>query len=845
MRRLDFLILAFISLVGFGCQPGSEAPLVTQRFLHQNWQFSQADKTEWLPATVPGVVHLDLFDNKVIDDPFYRSNEDSLKWIGEKDWIYKTSFSIDKELSADKVDLVFEGLDTHATVELNGQEIIAASNMFRSYRSNIKKLLQKGTNELIIRFQSPLKYNKQQAGKLAYSLPEDERVHSRKAPYQFGWDWGPVFITAGIWRPVYIETYNSARISDVQLIQKELSDDNASLTAAVTVEASKKGKAKLTISSPDNKFESITQTVVLDKGTNKTNLNFVINKPQRWWCNGMGKATLYKVETKITTDAGIQKTIDKIGLRTIELVQEKDKTGKSFYFKLNGIPVFAKGANYIPQESFLPRLTKAQYEARIDDAVKANYNMLRVWGGGIYEDDLFYELCDEKGIMVWQDFMFACAMYPGDDTFMENVRVEVEQNVRRLRNHASLVLWCGNNEIANGWHDWGWQKSRGYSAADSLTVWTHYQNLFHQLIPEILEEEDPGKAYWSSSPSFGWGHEEALTEGDNHYWGVWWGKEPFDMYKQKVSRFMSEFGFQAFPDINTIKSFTKPKDRDIWSKVMRTHQKHPIGNETIMEYLKRDYKTPKDFESFVYLSQVLQAEGMMTGIAAHRRNMPVSMGTLYWQFNDCWPVVSWSSVDYYGHWKALHYYARKAFANIFVSPDIEGDQLKVFIVSDNLEPTSGELEMTLMDFGGKVKWSKSMAIDAKPINSTLAFEQNVTSFLQNLDKRKAVLKTVFKKDGKEIAENFQFFVSPKKMLLQKPDIKLTTKRLDNSIEVILSSKTLCKNVFLSLGTVKGWWSNNYFDLLPGEEKRVVFYGDDLPNNITDLLTVFSLYNSFK
>lgn len=818
--------------------------MIQKRELHQNWEFRQSDKQEWMPAHVPGCVHTDLMAAGIIEDPFYRSNEDSVQWISKKDWVYRTTFTLSaEELRIPGIDLVFEGLDTHASVTINGIEILKASNMFRTWEVPVKNILKAGQNTIEIYFRSPEDYNLEKAAELSYVLPEDERVHSRKAPYHFGWDWGPRLITSGIWRPVYLQFWNETRIENLFIYAQSVSTQKAVYNAQIEIKAINAGKARIDLSSPDKKFNTRKKNIDLKEGLNTFTLDFEIDHPELWWPNGMGNPSLYNINIELTTNKGTQNQTARFGVRTIELVQTPDEHGSSFEFHVNGIPVFAKGANYIPLESFLTRLTENDYKKAIDDAVKANYNMLRVWGGGIYEDQLFYNLCDENGIMVWQDFMFACAMYPGDEPFLENVRHEVTENVRRLRNHTSIALWCGNNEIHNGWFDWGWQKALGYSPLDSIEVWSHYQKIFHQIIPNVLAQHDTTRQYWPSSPSYGWGHKESTTMGDNHYWGVWWGKEPFEMYRKKVSRFMSEFGFQSFPSWETIHKFTKPEDRNLWSSVMRTHQKHPTGNQTINEYLKRWYPEPKDFESYVYVSQILQAEGMMIGIAAHRQAMPYSMGTLYWQFNDCWPVASWSSRDYYGNWKAMHYYMRKAYANLFLSPVEESAEFKLYLVSDLPETSKGELILTLFNFDGTVIKTSKHSVEIKP-NSQLVYQKSIDQILDGHSPGHCVLKAELTQNGNIVADNHHFFEQPRKLNLKPVNMIRSVIKSDKGYKVTLSVDYLARHVYLNIENTHGWWSDNFFDLIPGNSKTVFFETSEDINDFENKLKVTSLIDAF-
>ncbi|MEQ3662074.1 MAG: glycoside hydrolase family 2 protein, partial [Flavobacterium sp.] len=496
----------------------------------------------------------------------------------------------------------------------------------------------------------------------------------------------------------------------------------------------------------------------------------------------------------------------------IELIQQKDDTGTGFAFKLNGKMVFMKGANYIPPDSFLPRVSDSIYNTLVENARKSNMNMLRVWGGGVYPDDAFYEACDANGILVWQDFMFACAMYPGDEKFLKNVKQEVIHQVNRLQNHPSLAIWCGNNENDEGWHNWGWQKQLNYSIADSTQIWNDYTKVFHEVIPNTLDSlvAKNKNIYWPSSPSIGWGRKESMTQGDSHYWGVWWGKEPFEVYKKKVPRFMSEYGFQGMPNIQTLKKVVSESDLNFNSEALKNHQKHPIGNETIKEYMERDYQIPEKFDDFIYVSQLLQANGMKTAMEAHRRAKPYCMGTLYWQFNDCWPVTSWSSLDYFGNWKAFHYQAKRSFENILLSANEEDEKYKIYLVNDDFKSYSGKLELELMTFNGELLWKTEKNITVEENSSTIVYEISKVNF-EKFDFQQTVLNVRF--------ENFNsnyFFVKPKELKLEKPTIQI--RKIDN-LTIEISSTVLAKNVFISSEN-EVFFEDNYFDLLPNE-KRII------------------------
>ena len=792
----------------------------------ENWTFNKQNDAKKYIATIPGTVHTDLFQNELIPDPFFGTNEKELQWIENESWEYETHFTISKaELKNQNIDLEFEGLDTFATVYLNGKAVLKTDNMFRKWTIAVKTHLKIGSNHLKVVFHSAVKKGKEQATKLPYTLPEKERVFVRKAQYQFGWDWGPRFVTSGIWKPVQLKFWNSAKIESVKYEQKVLNESVANLDFIFTIFAEKSGKYQIKLGQKPFPF-------VLKKGQNVVKVPITIQNPILWWSNGLGVPHQYVFRFSLEQN---QRKIEdkqlKIGLRTIELIQEKDQVGTSFYFKLNGKPVFMKGANIVPPDIFLPRVSDSTYFSLVENAKKANMNMLRVWGGGVYFDDAFYEACDANGILVWQDFMFACSMYPGDEKFVQNVKEEVIDNVNRLQNHPSIAIWCGNNENDEGWHNWGWQKQFNYSKADSTQIWNDYKKVFHEMIPQTLDSLLPKEKniYWSSSPSKGWGRKESLTQGDVHYWGVWWGKEPFEIYEEKVGRFVSEYGFQGMPNLETLKKVMDKEDLNFTSEAFKNHQKHPTGYETINEYMERDYVVPKNFESYLYVSQLLQARGMKTAIEAHRRAKPYCMGTLYWQFNDCWPVTSWSSLDYYGNWKAFHFQAKRSFENLLLSVADENEKHKVYLVNDNLESFSGKLELELLSFDGKSLWKTSNEISVKGNPSANVHEIPKVD-LEQFDLQQTVLKVAFN----DIKSNF-FFVKPKDLKLQKPNIQI---RNIDEVTIEISTDVLAKNVFLSSEN-EVFFEDNYFDVLPNE-KRVIKL-----SKVAKEIKVKSLFDTMK
>ena len=795
----------------------------------EKWTFNKQNEAKKYKATIPGTVHTDLYENQLIPDPFYGANEKQLQWIENENWEYESTFFLsEKEISNENIELEFDGLDTYATVYINGKLVLEANNMFRKWIISAKNHLKKGKNHLKIVFQSAVQKGKDEAAKLSYTLPEKERVFVRKAQYQFGWDWGPRFVTAGIWKKVQLKFWNSATIENIKFSQVELNDKKAILEFTTEIYVSKAKTIQLQINEKSETFH-------LKKGTNKVKMPYEISNPKLWWCNGLGDPNLYPFSIELYQK---EKTLDKkklnIGLRTIELIQENDQHGKSFNFKLNGKSVFMKGANYVPPDSFLPRVPDATYFSLVENAKKANMNMLRVWGGGVYANDEFYNACDANGILVWQDFMFACAMYPGDEKFIENVKQEVIDNVNRLQNHPSIALWCGNNENDEGWHNWGWQKQFNYSKADSTQIWNDYKKVFQELIPQTLDSilSKEKNIYWPSSPSIGWGRKESLTQGDSHYWGIWWGKEPFEIYEKKVGRFMSEYGFQGMPNLETLQKVMNKEDLNFTSEAFKNHQKHPTGYETINEYMERDYVVPKDFENYIYVSQLLQAHGMKIAIEAHRLAKPYCMGSLYWQLNDCWPVTSWSTLDYNWNWKAAHYQVKDSFAPIFLAITENADGYSIIGSNDNLEVKEGLVTAKLLDFSGMELWtaSKECVLDVERNTTCMQiFYKELPKFV----KEKTVLQIEFTSNQKKTVAH-HYFVKPKELQLEKPTIEL---KIVGETLIELKTNTLAKNVYLQANSA--FFEENYFDLVPGIPKIIK---TQKPTQETKVLSLFDVMN---
>jgi beta-mannosidase len=819
------LLLLFVSTATIQAQRRISPRSTTMKIpLDRDWTFHEVGKPEWHPASVPGCVHTDLLSNKLIEDPFWRDNEKRLQWIGKTDWEYTTTFNVTPEILArENIQLVFEGLDTYADVSLNGASLLSADNMFRTWRANAKPLLKEGANSLLIRFRSPINEILPIMAKMDYELPagndqgEKTSPHTRKAPYQYGWDWGPRFVTSGIWRPVYLEVWDTARIDDAHLVTMMVVNGNATIAAHVEVDSTADTKAMIFIENSKTMAVVSKQEVQLRQGANRHSLAFGIPNAALWWPNGLGSQPLYTFKVRVEIGG---KTVDeivrRIGIRSLELRQEKDQIGKSFMFVVNGIPVFAKGANWIPADSFPTRITHAKYRHLLESVRDANMNMLRVWGGGIYERDDFYDLCDELGILVWQDFMFGCSLYPGDQAFLDNVRHEAIDNVKRLRNHPSIAVWVGNNEMESGWFHWGWKKQ--YPAK----LWDDYLKVFYGVLPEVCKSLDPSRSYWPSSPSSNLEDDnESQKLGDLHYWQVWHAAAPFTEYEKQFPRFMSEYGFQSFPQIETVATYTDASERNITSPVMLAHQRHPRGNQLIREYMLREYPEPKDFESFLYVSQVLQAEGIKIGAEHLRRIRPHNMGSLYWQLDDCWPVASWSSIDYTGRWKALQYYSRRFYSNVLVMAREEDSKLNVFVVSDRTQPVAAQLKLSVMDFNGQTLWDQQQSIEVQSLKSKSYLTVPRTTLLEGRDRKAMFVFVELTSGGRTLSTNSYFFEPFKNLTLPLPKLDVQVMAQRGGFKLKVSTDKFARAVYLS-SPYPGSFVDNYFDLIPGRTVEVEF-----------------------
>lgn len=859
MQLNKFLFLLFFLMIA-NFVAGQNANI---QQLHTGWKFKQQRLNNWYPATMPGTVHTDLMKNKIIEDPYFRLNERGIQWVDKEDWVYETVLNINPEIKNKKNILIhFKGLDTYADVYLNEEKIITADNMFREWSADITDKIKADSNILKVYFHSPIKVDIPKFDSLPYFyhasndqsanggvLDKKVSVFARKAGYHYGWDWGPRIVTSGIWRDVYLEGWDDARIENVFYDQRNVNSKSASVNTVVEVFANDV-VSDAVVQVKDNRTAKIlgTKKVQLQKGFNKIDIPFVIKNPKLWWSLGLGEAYMYNFSTIIIKDgATLASQNDNVGLRSVKVIHKPDEYGKSFYIELNGRPVFAKGANYIPQHMFVPSLTTEDYERTIMDAVKANMNMLRIWGGGIYENKIFYDLCDKYGIMVWQDFMYACSMYPAEGALLENMRQEAIQNVRRLRNHPSIALWCGNNENQDAWLTWGWkQEIERINPKYAEIIWNQYVEQFHKMLPAVVAEHHPGMYYTPTSPFAELGKPSNDSVGDLHYWRVWHGKEPIAKYNEQKSRFFSEYGFQSFPEFESVKLYApEERDWDIYSEVMMSHQRGGThANGLIESYLLSEYKKPKNFEMFLYMNQVLQGDAIKTAMESHRRMMPYNMGTLYWQHNDVWPVASWSARDYYGRWKAQQYYAVEAFKDILVSPIHKDGKLNVYVVSDRWQVAAGTLNVQVISLNGDVIYTSAQNVKVPANASSILFTADLNEILKGNKESDVFVRAEFTEKGKQPYVNNYFLLKQKDINYPQVNISKNIRQINGGYEVALTSDKFARAVFLSLNGVDNFFSNNYFDIMPGQTIKIKVDTKLNQQDFEKQLKIVSLINGY-
>lgn len=806
--KISFKITLLISFcLFFSCGKINKPKRVKETLISGAiWQLWHPKLKKWYAVSVPGSVQEHLWEHKLIDNPLLGENELKIQWISDSTWLYKTQFEIKQADLLHKNILHLDGINTYAFVYLNQELVGQTNNAFLSYSFDVGSIL-KTKNILEIKIMPNQPFENEAASKLAYTLPEGDRIFSRKPQFEYGWDWSPKMLNMGIEGKIVLTSIPIAHIHDVYYNQKSLTDNEASIEAEIEITSINTNTYTLKVFA-NNELKNISD-VEIKNPNQKVSLPFQILNPEKWWPQPLGRPNLYELRTELWFENElIAKKTNKIGLRTLKLKTPKDNVGEGFFFEVNGVPVYAKGANYVPPSNFIAAASAKRKLNLLVAAKNANMNMLRVWGGGKYETNEFYAACDSLGIMIWQDFMFACAMYPANKAFLDNVKQEATQQIKRLRNFSCIALWCGNNESAEGWHRWGWQNN--FNTAQKQIIWNQYNLLFHQLLPQLVDENTQ-TTYWASSPLFGRGDKRYLTQGDAHDWWVWHDAYPFEHFKQNVPRFMSEFGFQSYPDKRTIAFIQKDSINNLKSATLQSHQKHIKGFETIQKYMEKYYPVAKSLYNHAYISQLLQAYGIEIGIEAHRMAKPYNMGTLYWQLNDCWPAISWSSIDYFGHWKALHFAAKRAFNPFYIAHQFKNDTLHITAINDFNHPIEDTIKLSMKDFEGNEmqSWAFPVKIDANRLKLIAQMPFNTKS------------------------KNFYWVVSskfdkrilcadlPKNRPLMNPELRIETKSHPKGFLIMVNAKKLTQGLFL-YSESEGAFSDNYFDLDANETKTILF-----------------------
>ncbi|PQV63526.1 beta-mannosidase [Abditibacterium utsteinense] len=817
--------------------------------LHDGWTFRHADSARNYPAQVPGCIHTDLLHNQLIPDPFWGANELDLQWIEERNWSYSLKFRVEASLlKRERVELVCEGLDTLATLVLNGHEIARTENMFVGYRFEIKELLRQGENELQIHFASPMplirERQKAHPGD-EWNDPTGGSSNIRKEQCSFGWDWGPRFATCGIYLPIRLESWNSNRIESVHLAQKhEANRVFLSLRPALSQEA------------PDAHFRvqlRLNGSTLLETES----LQFEVPSPQLWWCYGLGEQPLYELSVELMSGDEVIDTWQKrIGLRTVELDRHADEWGESFQFVVNGVPIFAKGANWIPAHAFVTEAKREDYAGLLQSATDAHMNMIRVWGGGIYEMEDFYDLCDQKGLLVWQDFAFACGTYPGDEAFLNSVREEADYQVERLQHRACIALWCGNNEIEEGF------RKTILSTPERKRA---YQAIFDEVLPAAVEKFDGTRAYWPSSPHHPAGLDVEMnheTGGDTHYWDVWHSRAPVKNYEKTNFRFCSEFGMQSYSSPEVAAQFCEPSQMNVFSPAMENHQKNPAGNQIILDYISRQYRFPKDYASLAYLSQLNQAFTLKVGIEHFRRSMPRTMGALYWQLNDCWPVFSWSSLEFGGKWKALHFEAKRFFAPALISLFVPGDEtagisnritstihdVHIFTVYDGLGDKSGTIFWELRHLDGRILESGSKAVELRYGESINQKSLDFAGAMSQYGAKTLYVRAWLEIGGKVVSRQTAFLTARRFLEMPRAAIESQIQaRGGSEYFFTFTSPVFQTQVQFELEGLSYRASDNFFDLYPDVPHLVTVQlkNEFSPAEVAQRLSTMSLADSYQ
>jgi beta-mannosidase len=850
------LLATFLLVVAGLCVAPARA---ATRSLDQGWQVRLAPgdpaakahprAARWLPAHVPGAVQTDLMAAGLLRDPWKGENERAAQWVGLADWQYRTTLMIDAAtLASRQVDLVFEGLDTYASVRVNGTTVVTADNMYRSWRAAVRPLLRVGANRIEVDFASPIR--KWLPTVLAQKNPlpgsydsafgdepkgRQTAAYVRKAGYHYGWDWAPRIVTQGIWRAVRLEAYDGARLDTVHVQQVHLDDDAAVLEARVNIQSDRARTVdvQVRIGGPDGTQQTLDRRVTLFAGLNPVTLPIRIEKPRRWWPAGYGNPDLYAVVTRVSEGTNeIGRDTHRIGLRTVELRREKDRWGRSMAIVVNGVPIFAKGANLLPSDSFGARVDPERVNGVLEAAVAANMNLLRVWGGAYYLDEAACATADRLGLMIWQDFSFGGAVPPDDEAFRENTRLEAVEQVRRMRRHASVVMWVGNNEVQTAWEHWDDRKAfKAAMTPDQQEVFgAGIRRLFDNILRAVVRQESPGTPYFGGSPTTDYdGPAELTTDGDVHFWSVWSGA-PLEDYLTTNTRFMSEFGLQSMPDMRTIAEFLAPARTTSVPVVLKDNgYDRGKGNGRILGYLRANYGEPRDFADYVYRTQLFQAEGIEMAVTHLRASRPQAMGSLYWTLNDSWPGqinslwtgAAWGSIDYRNRWKALHYRARRFYAPVTIGAQRSKGVTSVTLISDKRDALPARWRLRVIDRDGRMLSDRGGPVTAAPLAAIALASLSDAELLGTADPKRTFAVAELVTGDAVVARNFVYFAHAKDLALTDPHIRTTLAPVSGGYALTLTAESLARGVWIDFGKLDVTLSDNTFDIAPGDRLTVV------------------------
>jgi beta-mannosidase len=829
---------------------------VLERYFISNWKINFKEY-KGLETQIPSSVYSVLLNNNLMGDPFYRDNEYAIRDLCNEDCEFYTKITVtEDEMNKDKIILKFNGVDTIADLYINDKFIGAMNNMHRSFEFNIKRNIKVGLNEIRLNIKSPNKYIEEMNERYelwGVDTTMEGYPHIRKAHCMYGWDWGPQLPDMGIWRDVELLIYDTARIEDVYIrqihrdgqvvlnitteldvinyISSLVTNDN---THDIKIDQYKNLTVDIVIETPDSKVISNSYNV------NNTNTmkEIKIENPMLWWPNGYGKQNLYSIKVSLKHESDVIDSKElKVGLRTLKLSNRKDKWGKEFCFVINGEKIFSMGANYIPEDNILARTSREKTKSLIEDCISANFNTIRVWGGGIYPNDYFFELCDQYGLIVWQDFMFACSTYALTKDFEDNITKEFINVIKRIRNHPSLGLLCGNNEIESAILYWG--------LPNNERTKIDYITLFERILPDVCKEYIPDVCYWPSSPSSGGGYNEpsSYDKGDTHYWDVWHGNKPFEDYRNFYFRFCSEFGFEAFPSIKTLETCCEKEDLNPFSYVMESHQKCKGGNTKLLTYMADNYLYPKDMEGIIYISQLLQGDAIKYGVEHWRRFRGRCMGAIFWQLNDCWPGPSWASRDYYGRWKAMHYMARRFFAPVLLSAHKDEYSIVLNVSNETFNEFNGVVKYKIISNSSDVIFEGETEAVVGRLSSKDTITLDVQKYIDGLERERVFIFTLEDRDGNIISEESLLFTKPKHFKFLNPNIKTVVSKEKDKFVLEITVDNYAKGVCIDFEGFDCILSDNYFDM--SDKKLIVIDKIDkdiTEENILQNINIHSVYN---